>query len=668
MPKGLAANGRKVCRFVSASSYFCRLMKNVVFIISLCFLLIFDGFGQENTLDPVTISASLTKQRTTTTGRNILIIRNDQIKDLPANSLDELLKYMPGIEVQARGPMGSQSDFVLRGSTFQQVLVIIDGLRVNDPNTGHFNSYIPIVPAEIAYIEILKGASSAIFGADAVGGVVYIVTKSFSKKSGENETSSHLKGSAGAFGYLNSEGGLNYTTDKLRINGGFLVNQATGYPQRGTTGFFDNKTISLSAGYQINDYWEVNLRTAFDRRDFSAQNFYTTFVSDTASEKVSGNWNQLRIAYQKDNQRLSLDAGYKSVNDHYTYSPHSPQNETNSKLFQALLLYQAKISESSSLISGVNYHLKKIRSNDRGDHNKFSAAPFIGLTKNIRNEIFIHPSVQVVFFEEQRAQLIPQLDLSYTKKRWLLRGSIGKTIREADFTELYNNYNKPVVTSGRIGNPYLEPEVSLSYEIGASIFVNDEIKIATTLFQRNQRNVIDYVVTPYAEMPRKENLVATGTYALAKNIASVHTRGIESDVEYHKKINLKRSVFATLGFVGLHSEMPAGTESFYISSHAKLLANFSVVFESGNLTLGLNGLYKTRQPQEESAIKAEVSSDYFILNAKIGYAFFHSSFTVFAEAANLFNTNYSDLLGAPMPGRWITGGVRYQFSKISKKE
>src|ERR1044071_3542229 len=102
--------------------------------------------------------------------------------NLPVHSLDELLRYLPGIEVQMRGPMGSQADIVLRGGTFQQVLVILDGLRLNDPNTGHFNSYIPIAPAEIDRIEILKGASYAIYGSEAVGGVISIFSKTFAAK------------------------------------------------------------------------------------------------------------------------------------------------------------------------------------------------------------------------------------------------------------------------------------------------------------------------------------------------------------------------------------------------------------------------------------------------------------------------------------------------------
>jgi len=142
-------------------------------------LIDFQGLkAQETELEPVVITGNLQKQKLKETGRNIILINKEDIEKITANSLDELLKYIPGIEVQQRGPQGAQSDIVIRGGTFQQVLVIIDGVRLNDPLTGHFNSYIPIHPKEIERIEVLKGSSAAVFGPDAVGGVIHIITKS----------------------------------------------------------------------------------------------------------------------------------------------------------------------------------------------------------------------------------------------------------------------------------------------------------------------------------------------------------------------------------------------------------------------------------------------------------------------------------------------------------
>ena len=111
------------------------------------------------------------------------------------------------MEVQARGPMGAQSDIVMRGGTFQQVLVILDGIRLNDPITGHFNSYIPIAPAEIERIEVLKGASSAIYGSEAVGGVIHIITKSFAAKKGVKQKSAIAQVTGGQYDLINAQAG-----------------------------------------------------------------------------------------------------------------------------------------------------------------------------------------------------------------------------------------------------------------------------------------------------------------------------------------------------------------------------------------------------------------------------------------------------------------------------
>jgi iron complex outermembrane receptor protein len=175
------------------------MMKSTFAFLFLTLPIISNAQLKEVELNPVTITATLQPLPVSRTGRNIISIPGDYFDKLPVHSIDELLRFVPGVEVQMRGPSGSQSDIVLRGGTFQQVLIILDGQRLNDPNTGHFNSYIPIAPTEIEKIEILKGASSAIYGSEAVGGVINIITKSFSAK--RNQQKKQLVGSATAGEY-----------------------------------------------------------------------------------------------------------------------------------------------------------------------------------------------------------------------------------------------------------------------------------------------------------------------------------------------------------------------------------------------------------------------------------------------------------------------------------
>ncbi|MCC6287787.1 MAG: TonB-dependent receptor, partial [Chitinophagaceae bacterium] len=243
------------------------------------------------------------------------------------------------------------------------------------------------------------------------------------------------------------------------------------------------------------------------------------------------------------------------------------------------------------------------------------------------------------------------------------RASAGKTIRDADFTERYNNYNKTIVRSGSIGNPALKAERSLSYEAGIDWFVKDYLKISSTFFQRFHRRLVDFTTTAYDEMPRKENLVPNGIYALAKNIAEVNTTGFETDIQYTHTINDKQHVSGSIGLVWLDSKSSDSVPSFYISSHAKFLSNFSVIYQYHNFSFSATGLYKKRNERTASAINTIVSPDYFLMNAKMAYYFFNRRFSVFAQMDNVFNRKYSDLLGSIMPGRWFMAGVRFQFTE-----
>ena len=155
-------------------------MRKAFFIV--CILLTVHTHAQNPLdLDPLTLTTSRAPQKASETGRSITVVDGSLFKQLPVFSIDELLKYVPGVEVQSRGPMGAQSDIVMRGGTFQQVLVLVDGIKLNDPITGHFSSYIPIAPSEIDRIEVLRGPAAAIYGAEAVGGVINVITKTFNQ-------------------------------------------------------------------------------------------------------------------------------------------------------------------------------------------------------------------------------------------------------------------------------------------------------------------------------------------------------------------------------------------------------------------------------------------------------------------------------------------------------
>jgi iron complex outermembrane receptor protein len=596
----------------------------------------------QNELDSVTITASLTQSKISESGRDIVVIKGSAFNNLPVHSLDELLRYVPGIEVQQRGPQGTQSDILIRGGTFQQVLVIIDGIRLNDPLTGHFNSYIPVSPAEIDRIEIMKGGSSAIYGSDAVGGVIHIITKTFSQKSHPNSMAAQLTG--GEHGLFNVSAGGNYQKKKLGLSGGILSNNAMGQQQRGIAGYFHNTTISGSLKYRFNN-WTAGIQSSYDKRSFAAQNFYTAFTSDTATEKVSTWWNHVKITHSKNKNHFSFDAGYKRITDEYFFNENAAPNLNKSAVIQSIAVYARELNPKTKLTMGGQFINRSIRSNDRGDHEVNTIAGLIIVNKTFGNRLHVSPALR---FE---SELIPQLNLSYRIRKLLLRASGGKTIRDADFTERYNNYGKSFVASGNIGNVDLTGESSWSWEAGADYFACSSLKLSATFFAKYYSDLIDWVNTPYLEMPRKDNLSPAGNYFLAKNISRLNASGLEMSAQYQSK-----SFNSQLGLTMINS---SSTSSLYISSHAKLLLNYAIQYRYKFLQLAVNGLYKQRAAESGNASLVSLSKEYFLTNSRIS-AFLKKQ-SIFIQCDNLWNTSYADRFGVPMPGRWWSVGLQLQF-------
>ena len=639
-------------------------MKRLLILLTLMVAFSNTLLSQVPDLDPVLISATMQQKRIRETGRNISVLTKDDIKNIPANSLDELLRFVPGIEVQQRGPQGAQSDLIIRGGTFQQVLVVIDGMRANEPLTGHFNSYIPIHPEEIERIEVIKGAAAAIFGPDAVGGVIHVITKAFTHNFGTKNKSAVASVQTGQYGLFNGRIALSSSNKKSYVSGGLQQNKAKGMQMRGTTGYFDNDLATISYARKLNDAWRLMVRAAADSRDFNAQNFYTSFVSDTAREKVSSTWQQLALTRTSEKSTFSIMANARQLKDIYAFRPVSIPNQNSTNLFNADLRHTVRFKwQQAKFTSGMQVLNKQITSNDRGNHKHLHTGIYANLQHQLLNKLFLTEGIRADWDQSYKWAVIPQLNLAYTGALATLRASISKGIRDADFTERYNNYNKPLVTGGSIGNPALEAERSFNMEIGADLLLDKPVQVHATLFQRNQASLIDWATTAYANMPIRNNLIPTGIYALASNIANINTKGAELDLSgnhsWGKETKLRWNSGITVLKTGKGNSIP----SFYLSSHAKLLWNSNMRISNKFGAVSMGTVYKKRNKQTANAINASISPEYFTVNLRIEKYLLKKKAGLMMQVDNLTDVAYSDLLGSIMPGRWMQAGVWMNLSR-----
>ncbi len=609
------------------------------------------------TLTEVSFTAHGNQQSIRNTGRNIWIVPSNLFARAPVHSIDDLLRFIPGLEVQQRGPQGSQGDLLIRGGTFQQVLVLIDGIRLNDPLTGHFNAYIPIDPMEIDRIEILKGPAAAIWGSEAVGGVIQIFTKTFSTKNRSAEKKLQGAVGYGEYNLLQAQARAFLQRKRNNLSVSASSRNSDGAPQRGTRGYFHLHTMQASWQHVFENGMILRLRSAWDARDFGAQNFYTGFISDTANEQVNSWWNHAQLQKIGTNGNWQADLGYKQTTDRYRFRPGAAPNLNEMGFTQFQLRYQRQTEAPFQYQVGIQAFQRSIESNDRGNHQIEQVSLFGVGQYALATNWMLNMGWRMTHDELYGNILIPQLSLSKAGATHQWRLSAGRSYRDADFTERYNNYNKSLVTSGRIGNPALSPEDAWQIEMGYDIAIRNKFHLHTSLFYRDHKGLIDWITTPYAQMPRPINLSPSGTYALAKNVARVQTIGWEADLQYRDTVG-NGLLVAQAGLLWLSNQSADGAAGFYLNSHARFLINGMIQYRSGKWECALSGLYKQRAAQSSSALAARLSPSYFQMNIKISFEAVKGKMWPYLQCDNALDTRFSDLLGAPMPGRWLSGGFR----------
>lgn len=628
----------------------------------------------QTALDEVLVSASRIQSKKYESGKNITVISQKEIAQLPVNSVDELLQYVGGVNLNNRGGFGVQSDIGMRGSTFSQVLVLVDNQRINDPLTAHFNNYVPIPLSEVHHIEIVRGSASASFGADAVGGIIHIKTKTYEGLFNNQEISS-TNGNVGIGDHNLSmlDAGVHQQSKRFSFSaavkssesdGEQLVNPNFANAQRGDSlhyNFFDLKTYTAAVTYR-GDKLKFYARGGSDYREFAAKHFYTTSTYDESIEKVSSYWTQTALIFDQENSRTELNASYRNGKDSFAFNPLFTPNEHTTQRINATLSQNRKMG-GVDVSFGIQTDYQDIVSTDRGDHQTNSNAAFILAQKRI-NQLHLNGGIRIENSEKIGTQLVPQLNASYKMDNLVLRSSLGRSIRQADFTERFTSYKLSNLTPGRnVGNPDLEAESSYNFDLGADVYLSENLQFSNTLFFRQSSNLIDYTLTNSDAISNLTNLQPNSDYLYAKNISESTTWGNEFGLKYTQNIQ-NGQIAASLNYTYLNTSTPDSVVSKYIANHPIHNLNGSLNIRYAGLGLNIGGALITRNAEAVEAINAEIKDQYAILNLKLSYTIKEFPASVYVDVRNALDTRYQEILGSQMPGRWIMGGIRWNFQRI----
>src|SRR5688500_1087324 len=303
----------------------------------------------------VVVTAATTPVEMGAVTRTLTVITRDQIEALPAHSIADVLRLASSVDVRARGIRGVQTDFAVRGANFGQMLVLVDGVRMNDAQSGHHNGDIPVALDDVERIEVLYGPGSALFGADAFGGTVNIITRR-----SINQPALSVQG--GSFGLASGRGAAGFQRGGLQQTVAVSTERSSGF-------MYDRDYANVIARARTSIGTGTSVAVAFLRKEFGANNFY-------GGNAPSREWtNQTLIA--ADHQvgaaagwAFIARASYRTHGDRFIFNQERPELSDNHHRTHAVLgdVVATRPVRSGSVTVGVESGGDWIRSTNLGDH------------------------------------------------------------------------------------------------------------------------------------------------------------------------------------------------------------------------------------------------------------------------------------------------------------
>ncbi len=598
-------------------------------------------------------------------GKIVTQITAAEIQQIPVNSISEILDFEPGLDIRQRGAADIQADISIRGGTFDQNMILLNGINVSNPQTGHNTLNLPIDLSAVDKIEIIKGAGAKLYGFNAFSGAVNFV-------SGKQKSPLKVRLTGGDFGYLKTSAQSQFKTGKLLQH-----SVTTSYAK--SDGDYDNtdfKTGNVFYHGKLNlQKTKVELMAGYADKAFGANSFFTPKFPNQFEEtstqlgalKFQQQFKKLNLqanAYAyRSNDRFELFrdnapdwygqhnyhqtdvlAGQVKANYYHAYGKTSLYTEIRQESIKSNVLGEATqdtISDHNWLYTPTKdgFFTKKYKRNI-GD---------ISLGHQLRFRDFVLNATLKTLFFENSVKLYPGADLAYSFNRSQeLVFSVNSSMRLPTFTDLF--YEGPTQKS----NPNLKAEEAVTYDLSYQ-FKNPTIGFYTSIFYRDATNLIDWALAEDEEIYRSKNIASLSSYGLEVSAAVNLTKwssGVLQDLR--------------IGYSFLENRQPNNnTVSSYINDYLKHKVNANLVLAPiSDFTISLGGVFQKRNGKFEryrNTVSQGMQAYKSFVNLKANASYRVDKFTIFANLYNILDTEVYDYGNIPLPGRWLKVGVEYSI-------
>ena len=571
--------------------------------------------------------------------RTIQVISKEEITESPANNVAELLQQVAGIDIRRRGVSGMQADLYIRGGGFDQTLLLIDGIKVEDAQTGHHTMNMALPIEVIERIEIIKGSASRVYGQNAFSGAINIITS----KVAENMVSVSLE--SGSYKQQNASVTISRKNEDQSVLFHYSNNSSDGHKYNTD---YKNENYFLKNSFEIKGL-PIDMISSFNERKFGANGFYASPEAIDQYEETQASLLGFSTKIISNNFIIKPKLYWKRNQDMYVYLRDNPSVYRNLHITNKIGAELNGSYESNNGITGFGVDISSIKlsSNNLGERKRTMVNLFLEhQMKFAENKIDVTPGVAFSYFSDvstnQNYQnnffrnffMYPGIDIGYVLNDDVkLYSNIGYTYRVPTYTDLF--YTSPTT----IGNENLKPEKAFTKEIGLD-YTKGNFNFIFTIYNRDASDVIDYV----------KNVESAPWEAF--NIREINTKGYELGLTYNFYVASFLNHSIKIGYSNIKDDLKQTDFNFsrYSLNSLKNHLTTSYSFEiKKNLKSSIIYKYAERNFGE----------DYSVMDIKVSYTL--KKYNLYITANNLFDTIYSETNLVEMPGRNILLGLNVKF-------
>ena len=600
------------------------------------------GWGAEVDVGQVVVTATKTEMEISDSPQSISVITKEEIRNSPDRTIPQVIQRAAGVLINQTGPTGGLSTATIRGSEAQQVLIMINGRRINDAQNGQFDlSTLPLTKDEIERIEVLRGGASALYGSDAMGGVINIITKSppkelyawFSSSFGRFNTqeyslSSRWKPGPLGYGLFASWG----RSDGYRPNGdykGWTVGGELSYdlPWKG-----ELKVSARNTQKEVGLPGPVTLTDPDDRQKDNLTQLdlnYRDKIGSNVTLNFKGWQNIYRQTFESGSQGPFVGPSVL----HKSYATGGDFQTT------------AAIGSAHLVTGGVEAIQDRVDSDSTGVHQATRGALYLQDEIEVVKAVTATLGLRYDYHSTYQSQWDPRAGL-LIRLPWDLRirASVARSYRAPTFNDLYWPTKIIPGIYGEAGNPNLQPEKAWSFELGGEKKFGDLAVVKVAGFYRDVTDLILWAPGPEPDFVWRPS-----------NVQSAQIWGAEAELVFSPW----KGLTIPLSYSYLYPRNQSTGEP--ITNKPKHIINAGVEYVA---PFGLKSSLKGRYVQYYINDTSTLNRDYFVLDARLAYEFkIYQKFKgeAFLSLTNVLDGDYQINEGYPMAPRSLSGGVSFAF-------